>query len=94
MVYHAAARGIELQEVESHLEDDLDIHGFLDLSEAVRNGFEIIQVTFRIKADLPEETLDELCQLAQDRSPVFDIISNPVPISVSREKADRNAQAA
>jgi uncharacterized OsmC-like protein len=94
LVYHAAARGIELQEVESRLEGDLDLHGFLGMSDAVRNGFEEIRVTFRIKADASEETLDELCQLAQQRSPVFDIISNPVPVSVQREKADRIAHGA
>jgi uncharacterized OsmC-like protein len=93
LVYHAAARGIELEEVESRLEGDLDLHGFLGMSDAVRNGFEKIRVTFRIKADLPEETLDELCQLAQKRSPVFDIVSNPVPVTVQREKADGNAHS-
>src|SRR6266849_4112627 len=40
LVYHAAARGIQLDEVESRLEGDLDLHGFLGLSESVRNGFE------------------------------------------------------
>jgi uncharacterized OsmC-like protein len=94
LVYHAAAKGIELQEVESRLEGDLDLHGFLGLSDAVRNGFENIRVTFRIKADAPEETLDELCQLAQKRSPVFDIVSNPVPVTVRREKANGSAPGA
>ena len=28
MVYHAAARGIKIEEVESRLEGDLDLHGF------------------------------------------------------------------
>ena len=29
MVYHAAARGIHVEEVESSLEGDIDLHGFL-----------------------------------------------------------------
>jgi uncharacterized OsmC-like protein len=82
LVYHAAARGIQLDEVESQLEGDLDLHGFLGLSESVRNGYEGIRVTFQIKADAPEETLQELCELAQKRSPVFDIVSHPVPVTV------------
>jgi uncharacterized OsmC-like protein len=86
LVSHAAARGIQLEEVESLLEGDMDLYGFLGLSDAVRNGFEQIRVTFRIQADAPEEILDELCQLAQQRSPVFDIISHPVPVSVRRER--------
>jgi transcriptional regulator NrdR family protein len=35
MVYHAAVRGIELEEVESELEGDLDLKGFMDLSDEV-----------------------------------------------------------
>src|SRR5262245_21690958 len=82
LVYHAAAQGIEIEEVESQFEGDLDLQGFLGLSDGVRNGYENIRVTFKITADAPEEKLQELCQLAQKRSPVFDIVSNPVPISV------------
>jgi uncharacterized OsmC-like protein len=82
LVYHAAARGIQLEEVESQLEGDLDLHGFLGLSDSVRNGYDGIRVTFQIKADVPEETLQELCELTQKRSPVFDIVSHPVPVSV------------
>jgi uncharacterized OsmC-like protein len=85
LVYHAAAQGVEIEEVESQFEGDLDLRGFLGLSDRVRNGYENIRVTFKIKADAPEEKLQELCQLAQRRSPVFDIVSNPVPISVRLE---------
>ena len=38
MVYHAAARGIEIQEIESSFEGDIDLHGFLDLDKNVRKG--------------------------------------------------------
>jgi uncharacterized OsmC-like protein len=89
LVYHAAARGIRIDEVESRLEGDLDLHGFLGLSESVRNGFEDVRVTIRIKADVPPETLDELCRIAQKYSPVFDVISKPVPISVQLKTDDR-----
>ena len=82
LVYHAAAKGIRIDEVESKLEGSLDLYGFFGLSESVRNGYESIKVTFKIKADASEETLKELVKLAQKRSPVFDIISNPVPVSV------------
>jgi uncharacterized OsmC-like protein len=86
LVYHAAARGIAVEEVESHLEGDLDLRGFLGISEEVRNGYENIRVTFKIKADATEEQLRELVQLAQKRSPVFDIVSHPVPVSVELKK--------
>ena len=85
LVYHAAAQGIRIDEVESQFEGDLDLHGFLGLSDEVRNGYECIRVTFKIKADAPQEKLEELLQLAQKRSPVFDIVSNPTQVSVRLE---------
>ena len=84
IVYHAAARGIELEEVESTYSGDLDVRGFLGLDESVRNGFEKIRVSFRLKGDATEEQLDELVQLAKERSPVFDIVANGVPVEVER----------
>ncbi len=90
LVYHAAAREIQLDEVESRLEGDLDLHGFLGLSESVRNGFENVKVTIRIKADVPDEKLEELCRVAQKHSPVFDVISKPVPVSVHLENENRS----
>jgi uncharacterized OsmC-like protein len=86
LIYHAAAKGIKIDEVESTLGGDLDLHGFLGLNENVRNGYKKIQVTFKIKSDAPEEKLRELVELAQKRSPMFDIISHPTPIEVSMEK--------
>lgn len=82
LVYHASARGIKIDEVESTLEGNLDLRGFLGLSEGVRNGYEGIKVAFKIKADAPKEQLEDLVETAKKRSPVFDIVSNPTPISV------------
>ena len=78
LVYHAAAQGIQIDEVESRLEGDLDLHGFLGLKDDVRKGYQNIRVSFRIKADATEEQLRELCKM----SPVFDIVSNPVPVAI------------
>jgi uncharacterized OsmC-like protein len=86
LVYHAAAQGIELEEVESRFEGNLDLHGFLGMDENVRNGYETIRVSFKVKGDAPEEKLEELVELAQKRSPVFDIISNKTPVLVRLEK--------
>jgi uncharacterized OsmC-like protein len=40
----------------------------------------------RVKGEATQEQLEELVRLAQDRSPVFDIVSHPVPVSVRLEK--------
>jgi uncharacterized OsmC-like protein len=86
MVYHAAARGIHIEEVESCLEGDLDLHGFLELDKKVRNGYQGIRVHFKIKADVPEAKLQEICQLGPGHSPVFDSLTNGVPVSVMAER--------
>jgi uncharacterized OsmC-like protein len=89
LVYHAAARGIKIHEIESAYEGELDLRGFLGVSKDVRNGYKGIKVTFKIKADAPEETLSELVELAQLRSPVFDIITRPAPVTVQLESAGK-----
>jgi uncharacterized OsmC-like protein len=81
LVYHAAARGIHIASVESKLEGDLDLQGFLGLSDQVRPGYQQIRVTFSVKSDASAELLQELTKL----SPVYDIVSNPVPVSIAIE---------
>jgi len=83
LVYHAAARGYQIDEVESQFEGDLDLRGFLGMSDEVRNGYEGIKVTFHIKGDIPEKVKQELIQVAQQRSPVFDIVTHGVPVTVA-----------
>ncbi|MGE3858911.1 MAG: OsmC family protein [Nitrososphaeraceae archaeon] len=83
LIYHAAAKGIKIDEVETSFSGDLNLHGFLGLDENIRNGYEKIKVEFKIKSDAPKEKLQELVQLAQNRSPVFDIVSHPTPVEVS-----------
>lgn len=85
LIYHAAAKGIKIDELEINAEGTLDLRGFLGLSEEVRNGFQNVKVTFKVKSDAPERKIEELVELAQKRSPVFDMFSTPVPISVELE---------
>jgi uncharacterized OsmC-like protein len=85
MVYHAAARDIQIEEVESSLEGDIDLRGFLELGNT-RQGYQGIRVNFKIKANVPDEQLQELAQLGTGHSPVFDSITNGVPISVTAER--------
>jgi uncharacterized OsmC-like protein len=82
LVYVAAARGVELTEVESTLEGDMDVQGALGLSDDHRNGFDRIRVSFRVAGNAPEEKLREVVERAQQRSAVFDIVTNGVPVTV------------
>ena len=86
IVYHAAARGIHIQEIESRTEGEVDLRGFLGLDNNIRPGLEKIRIKFKIKADVPDEQLDELCQLGPKYSPVFDTITRSAPVEVGLEK--------
>ena len=85
IVYHAAARGIAIEKIESSIEGDIDLRGFLGLDESVRNGFEQIRIKFRIKADAPDSLLQEICDLGPKYSPVYDSVTNGLPVKVSAE---------
>ena len=87
LVYVAAARKVRLTEVESTLEGDMDVRGALGLSDEVRNGFERIRVSFRIKGDAPPEKLREVVERAQQRSAVYDMVTHGVPVDVAVDLA-------
>jgi len=86
LVAHAAAQGIALRGLESRVEGDLDLRGFLGISTEVPVGFQEIRVTFKIDADLSEEKKGELIRTAQAHSPVFNSLAYPLPVSVQLEK--------
>ncbi len=79
----AAARGIELTEVESSVTGDINLLGIFGMSDEVRNGYEQIQVDFTIKGNAPEEKLRELVEQSRDRSAVYDVITGSVPVKLN-----------
>ncbi len=82
MVYHAATRGIEIEELESRLEGELDLQGFMGLSPDVRKGYESIRVTFKVKTDPANiEILRELAEF----SPVFDVVRHGTSVDLRIE---------
>jgi uncharacterized OsmC-like protein len=81
MVFHAAARGIEIGSVESTLEGDIDLRGFLGISPDVRKGYREIRVKMRVKSKGSPAVLRELAQY----SPVFDVCSRALPVRVEVE---------
>jgi len=81
-VYHAAARNIPLESVESNLEGELDLHGFLGLDPNVPKGFKKITMKVRITGDLSREQKQEVVRLGCEFSPVYNMVSKAVPITV------------
>jgi uncharacterized OsmC-like protein len=84
-VYNAAAQGIKVDALDFTLEGDIDLHGFLGLSDKVRAGYQDIRLSYRVKSSAPREKIEELCDYVQKTSPVLDIIRNPVPVTISLE---------
>ena len=82
VVYVAAARGVALTEVESRIEGDMDVRGTLGLDDSYRNGFSNIRVSFTVKGDAPAEKLREVVARAQQRSAVYDMVTNGVGVDV------------
>lgn len=77
----AAARGVNLTEVESTVEGDIDLLGILGLSDEVRNGYQQIKVSFKVRGDDPDK-LRKLVEQSRRRSAVFDIVTNGVPVAI------------
>lgn len=82
MVAHAAVRGIHIEEVESELEGDIDMRGFLGLANDVPKGYTNIRVKFRVKADVDD--MDKLKDLAES-SPVLNTITHGAKVDIEVE---------
>ena len=82
MVAHAAVRGIHIEELESELEGDIDLSGFLGLSEDVPKGFTDIRIKFRVKTDV--DNMERLKRLTA-YSPVFNTITQGANVDIQVE---------
>jgi uncharacterized OsmC-like protein len=82
LVAHAAVRGIEIQELESELEGDIDLRGFLGLDDNVPKGFTDIRLKFKVKTD--EQNMERLKSLASF-SPVYNTLTNGANVDIQIE---------
>ena len=78
--------------IATRLEGDIDLQGFLGLSKDVRRGFKNIRVTFDIDADCDDSGKQELIEMAQTYSPVFDMLSNGLPVSCRLDDGKKKAE--
>ena len=84
LVLHATARGIRIDELSTELEGDMDLRGLLGLDDTVSPGYERIRIRMKVKADCPDDQLNDLIAYAQAHSPVCTTVCRPVPITVER----------
>jgi uncharacterized OsmC-like protein len=79
IVAHAAVREIPIEEVESQVEGDIDVRGFLGLDPSVPKGYQNIRITFKIKA-APED-IEKLMELAKF-SPVYNTLTQGTNVDI------------
>ncbi len=71
IVAHAAVNGIEIEQLESQLEGDIDLRGLLGLDDKVPKGYQNIRISFKVKTD--PKNVEKLKELAQF-SPVLNTL--------------------
>ena len=82
MVAHAAVRGIRIEALESELEGDIDLQGFLGLAEDVPKGFTDIRIRVKVKSDVSNmERLKKLTTF----SPVLNTITKGANVDIQVE---------
>ena len=77
----AAARNISISEIESTVEGNIDLLGILGLNSGVRNGYEQIKVSFKLRGD-DADKLRAVVEQSRARSAVYDVVTNGVPVTI------------
>ncbi len=79
-VYNAALQEVKIKNLAIGLEGEIDLRGFLGISQRERSGYQCLRLTCRIRSESPRQKLEALWEQAQKHSAVLDIIRNPVPV--------------
>ena len=90
-VLHAVARGIQIKTLSTELKGTLDLQGLLALDDMAPVGYKQIEINMHIEADCSDEELDDLLAFAKGHSPVCNTVCRPVPVTVKRVGAQREA---
>src|SRR5215470_8524969 len=71
IVYHGAARGIAVEGIESQIDGDIDLRGFLGLAADVRKGYSALRVRMRVKTKAEPAMIENLARY----SPMLEVVS-------------------
>ncbi|MHC4156533.1 MAG: OsmC family protein [Planctomycetota bacterium] len=82
IVSHAAVHGIEIEQLESEIEGDLDLQGFLGLDDTVPRGYKDIRVKFWVKT--APENIEKLKSFAMF-SPVYNTVTKGANVDIQIE---------
>jgi uncharacterized OsmC-like protein len=79
----ASLKGINLESLEIRTKGELDLRGFLGLSDAVPPGYETIDYEVRIKGDGSAADFEEIHQTVMKTSPNYFNLSRPIKMNGS-----------
>ena len=77
----ASVKGITLDSLEIRTRGELDLRGFLGLSDAVAPGYEAVDYEVLIKGDGSPEQFEEIHQTVMKTSPNYFNISRPIRLN-------------
>jgi uncharacterized OsmC-like protein len=72
--------GIELEELRIETEGDIDLRGFLGISDEVKPGYDQLRYTVHIKGNGTPEQFEQIHRAVMTRSPNYYNLSNAVPL--------------
>lgn len=82
LVAHAAVKGVHVEELESVLEGDIDLNGFLGLNSDVPKGYSNIRMKIKVKTDSGNlKLLKNLSEI----SPVFNTLIHGARVDIDIE---------
>ena len=79
----ASLKGINLESVEIRTRGELDLRGFLGLSDQVAPGYEAVDYEVRIKGDGSQAEFEEIHQTVMKTSPNYFNMSRPIKMNGS-----------
>jgi uncharacterized OsmC-like protein len=79
----ASLQGITLEKIEIRTRGELDLRGFLGLSDTVPPGYEQIEYEVRIKGDGTPEQFDAIHQTVLKTSPNYFNVSRPISVKAT-----------
>ena len=82
-VANAAIRGIRLEKLEVETSGEVDLRGFLGLSDTVNPGNERLETVVRIRGNGTPEQFEEIRQAVQRTSPNYANVTRPVPVDTT-----------
>ena len=81
--YHAALRGVEIQNMEVSAQGTIDLQGFLGTNSEVPARLSEIELSFLIKSNVEPSKLKDLVEIAVQRSPVTNTVKNGTRVIAS-----------